>query len=131
MSNFIEQAEAIAKNNKLRSIADAMANKIADFILKDADEELITLDVCLKLAKQERAKNPAIKNFMLALDYDSAFNPGDDNVSLRLAFLDENLEPVVIGDKNENAYIFRTKSNNIDEKILALLNGKPSVTVQM
>ena len=129
--DFIKTLGAIAQNNKLHNVADSIAQKFANFILQGTDEELITLDVILKLAKDERGKNNSIKNFVLAIDYDEAFNPGDDNVTLKLAFLDADLEPVVIDDKNSNSYLWRTKSKNIDENILALLNGKKSVTVQM
>ena len=129
--DFIKTLGAIAQNNKLHDVADKIANKFANFILQGTDEELITLDVLLTLAKSEREKNSLIKNFMLAIDYDEAFNPGDDNVTLKLAFLDADLKPVIIDDKNSNAYLWRTKSKNIDENILALLNGKKSVTVQM
>lgn len=116
---------------KLHSFADSIAEKIADFVIKDTDEGLVSLNLCIDLAKQERAKNPQIKNFILSIEADGIQTDKEEALIVKLIFLDGERQPVALDETKANGYVFRAKAANVDKKILDLLNGKQSVIVHM
>ena len=110
----------------LQILSNSITSKISNFVLKDINEEFVSLDMCIRLAKQGREKNPQIMNFILAV------KPAEeDGMTVELAFLDENCDPISFDGEMAEGYIFRTKERNVDRKIFDLLNGKPSVIVRM
>lgn len=84
----------------------------------------VSLDFCIKAAKDAKAKKPRIKFMLLA-----AKDAGNNEFDVILAFLDGNKQPISNDGETTEGYSFRTK--HVDKKIFYILNGREAVVVQV
>ncbi|MBQ3585258.1 MAG: hypothetical protein II964_00960 [Synergistaceae bacterium] len=107
----------------LNTFAEGIAEKIADFIIKDDYEEIVTLNFCIQLVKRERTKNPEAKYFTLTAEENEEPSNENDNFIIRIIMKDKNKEDLPGG------YILH--AGKIDDDMTELLNGRESVTIKM
>ena len=110
-------------------VANNIAEKIADLAINGTDDELITLLLCIELAKKEKSKNSRIKYLVMSLK--SVSEGADGTVILTLSFIDNLHQPVIIDSHDSNSYVFTTQTKNIDNKIIELFNKEKTVIIQM
>ena len=116
---------------KKLSFVDALANNIADkiasCIIKEEHEEVINLDFCVALIKQEYLQYPQIKYFVLSVKQNEEPEDENDNFIVTIRFLNEQRRAFIV-DGSVDEYVLHT--GKIDSSITDFMDGKETVTVQ-
>lgn len=108
---------------RVNDFAVNTAEKIAGIIIKDEYEEIITLQLCIDLVKQERKNNNAVRYFTLSVKENEVPVNDNDRLTVRLRLEDISRNALM------RDYVFHTAE--IDGNMTELLDGKESVTVKI
>ena len=112
----------------LSKAADSLSDRLASAILGDNQEEIVTLDMCLNIVKQECTKHTGIKYFVISVDENPEPAAENDGLIVTISFLNAKRRTIFVdGIPNE----YKIYTDQIDQKFKEFIGDKDSVTAQI
>ena len=112
----------------LSRAADGLSDRLATLVLGDSQEEIVTLDMCLNIVKQECTEHTKIKYFVISVDENPEPIAENDDLIVTIRFLNAKRRAFLVDGTPDEYKIYTEK---IDKKLKEFLGDKDSVTAQI